>query len=206
MSVVLFHHPQTRAAGVVWMLEEVGCDYTLRFVDVRGGAQKQPDVVAVNPMGKVPTLVDGEAVVTEAAAIGMYLADRYAPGRLAPALDDPARGTYLRWCLFAPSVIEPGCMAKAAGWAFGEGTAGWGNFDAMVGTIEAAVGEGPWVLGDSFSMADVVFGGTVRWMLQFGMLPERPVLTAYRDRLDARPAAQRAAEINARIATEQGIG
>src|SRR6185436_5730253 len=110
MSIVLHHHPFSRAANVVWMLEEVGVPYELRFVDLMKGAQKAPELVALNPMGKLPTLVDGETVVTEGGAIALYLADRYAYGNLAPKVDDPARGTYLRWSFFAPSVIEPGIM------------------------------------------------------------------------------------------------
>ena len=166
MAVVLYHHPFTRAANVIWMLEEVGVPYELRFVDVRAGAHKAPDLLALNPMGKLPILTDGDAVVTESAAIGLYLADRYAAGRLAPALDDPRRAAYLRWVLFAPSVIEPGAMAKAAGWTYRESSAGFGNHDAMLATIEHAIGAGPYVLGDDFTMADVVFGGTVRWIAQ----------------------------------------
>ena len=116
MSLVLYHHPWSRAANVVWMLEELGQSYELRFVDLQAGEQKGPEHKGLNPMGKLPVLVDGEAVVTETAAIGVYLADRYAPARLAPALDDPARGSFLRWCFYSPSVVEPGCMAQAAGW------------------------------------------------------------------------------------------
>ena len=108
MAIVLYHHPYSRAAGVLWMLEEVGVEYELRHTDILTGAHKAPAIVALNAMGKLPTLTDGDVVVTEVAAIGLYLADRYASGRLAPALDDPARGTYFRWSLFAPSVIEPG--------------------------------------------------------------------------------------------------
>jgi len=116
MSIVLYHHPYSRAAGTVWALEEVGVDYKLRWVDIQSGAQKAPEIVALNPMGKLPLLTDGDQVVTEAGAIALYLADRYAYGKLAPAVDDPARGTYLRWSFFAPSVIEPGAMAKSKGW------------------------------------------------------------------------------------------
>ncbi|MEQ1566143.1 MAG: glutathione S-transferase [Myxococcota bacterium] len=205
MSVVLFHHPFTRAANVVWMLEEVGCDYDLRWVDLRAGEQKAPEVVALNPMGKLPILVDGEVVVTESAAIGLYLADRYAPGRLAPALDEPARGAYLRWSLFAPSVIEPGSMAKAAGWEYRTGAAGWGDHPAMLTAMRAAIGDGPWLLGDRFTMADVIFGGTVAYMLRFGMLTPEPVFSGYAERLAARPAAVRAAARNAAIVAERGL-
>jgi glutathione S-transferase len=205
VSIVLFHHPFSRAANVVWMLEEVGVDYELRFVDIMKGAQKSPELLAMNPMGKLPTLKDGDTVVTESAAIGLYLADRYAYGRLAPRVDDPARGTYLRWSLFAPSVIEPGSMAKASGWAFKEGQAGWGSHDAMLSAIELAVGDREYLLGSTFSMADVIFGGTVAYMLAFKMIDPRPAFTAYADRLKARPAMKRAEAKNAATREEHGI-
>ena len=107
---VLYHHPYSRAANVVWMLEEVGHPYELRFVDLLAGEQRGADFRRLNPMGKLPVLVDGETVITESAAIGLYLADRYSYGRLAPRVDEPERGPYLRWSFFAPSVIEPGAL------------------------------------------------------------------------------------------------
>ena len=205
MSLTLHYHPQSRAAGVVWALEEVGCDYQLEFVDLRAGAHKQPEFKRLNPMGKLPTLVDGELVLTETAAIALYLGDRYALGTLAPAPDDPDRAAYLRWSVYAPSVIEPGCMARAAGWEFRPQQAGWGRYEEMLDTIEAAIGEGPFLLGERFSMADVVFGGTVRWMLGFGMLDKRPAFTAYAERLAKRPALVRADAINAKSRKEHGL-
>ncbi|MEI9935593.1 MAG: glutathione S-transferase family protein [Pseudomonadota bacterium] len=206
MSLVLYHHPYSRAATVVWMLEEVGVDYELRFVDMLAGAQKAPELVLLNPMGKLPILTDGDQVVTEVAAIGLYLADRYALGRLAPKPDDPLRGTYLRWSLFAPSVIEPGAMAKLNNWDAKPSQAGWGTHEAMLEAIESAIRDRDYVLGDSFSMADAIFGGTVRYMLRFKMLEPRPALTAYVERLAARPALQRADARNAEIIKEHGLG
>jgi glutathione S-transferase len=205
MSVVLYHHPFSRAATVVWMLEEVGAPHELRFVDIMAGEHKKPELVALNPMGKLPTLVDGETVVTEVAAIGLYLADRYSPGSLAPALDDPARGTYLRWSLFAPSVIEPGAMAKLAGWEFKPSQAGWGTLDSMMAAIESAVAGRSFLLGERFSMADVIFGGTLVYMVRFKMLDASPAVGAYIERLRARPALQRAEARNAKIAAEHGL-
>ncbi|CAN5918145.1 glutathione S-transferase family protein [soil metagenome] len=205
MSIVLYHHPYSRAANVVWMLEEIETAYELRHVDIMAGAQKEAELLALNPMGKLPVLVDGEAIVTESAAIGLYLADRYAYGRLAPRVDDPARGTYLRWSFFAPSVIEPGSMAKMAGWSFKDSQAGWGSYEAMLSAIESAVADREFLLGDTFSMADVVFGGTVRYMLMFKMLEPRPAITAYAERLAARPALQRADARNAAIREERGL-
>jgi glutathione S-transferase len=205
MPVVLYHHPFSRAANVVWMLEEVGVEHELRFVDILSGAQKKPEIVALNPMGKLPILVDGETVVTETAAIGLYLADRYGPGRLAPSLDDPARGTYLRWSLFAPSVIEPGALAKASGGAFKPSQAGWGTIESMTEAIEAAVAGRDYVLGERFSMADVIFGGTLAYMVRFKMLDGSPAVGAYVERLRARPAFQRSEARNAAIVADHGL-
>lgn len=205
MPITLLHHPHSRASATVWVLEEVGCEYELEYVDLRRGEQKESRVKSLNPMGKLPTLIDGDAVVSEAAAIAVYLADRYALGRLAPALDAPERGTYLRWAFYAPSVIEPGCMAHSSKWEYRASAAGFGTYDEMLDTISAAIGDGPWLLGDQFTMADVIFGGTVHYMTMFGMLEKRPEYLAYVERLSARPAAQRAQAINDRIVEERGL-
>lgn len=205
MAITLYHHPFSRAATAVWMLEEVGVPYELAFVDIMKGAQKSAELLALNPMGKLPILVDGDAVVTESAAIGLYLADRYALGQLAPAPDDPARATYLRWSLFAPSVIEPGAMAKAARWEFKPAQAGWGEHEAMLRAMESALAGGEFLLGPQFSMADVIFGATLRFMLRFNMLEARPAFVAYSERLAARPALQRAEARNLAVAKEHGL-
>jgi glutathione S-transferase len=204
--ITLYHHPYTRAANVIWALEELGVPYELRFVDIMKGAQKAPELVALNPMGKVPILQDGDVTVTESAAIALYLADRYSLGKLAPAPDSPARGAYLRWSLFAPSVIEPGMLAKSSGAEFKASQAGWGVYESMIAAMQSAVTGRSYVLGDHFSMADCIFGGTIRYMLRFKLLDPAPVFTSYAERLAARPAAQRADARNAQIAKEHGLG
>ena len=206
MAITLFHHPFSRARGTLWALEEVGCDYDLAYVDLKAGEQNEPSIKEMNPMGKLPTLVDGEIVVTEAAAIAIYLADRYAPGKLAPALDAPERATFLRWSFYAPSVIEPCAMAHAANWNYRPQQAGFGTYEAMLDTLSAAIGTGPWLLGEQFSMADVIFGGTIQFMVGFDMLEKRPEYVAYAERLAARPAAIKAQAINAKIVSERGLG
>jgi glutathione S-transferase len=188
------------------MLEELGRPYSIEFVDFMAGAHKAEAFRAKNPMGKLPTLEDGTTVVTESAAIALYLADRYALGRLAPALNAPERATYLRWILYAPSVIEPGAYAQHAGWDFRPSSAGWGDYETMLSTIEQAITPGPFLLGDTFSMADAVFGGTLRYMTQFKLLEPRPAFTEYIDRLVARPAYQRSQAINAKSIAEHGLG
>lgn len=203
--ITLYHHPFSRAAGTLWALEEVGQPYELAFVDIMKGGQKAPEILAINPMGKLPTLTDGDVVVAEAAAIALYLADRYSSGTLAPALDDPRRGTYLRWSFYAPSVIEPGATARLNKWEFKPGQVGWGDFASMLTAMEYAIAGKQFILGDMFSMADVVFGGTVRFMLQFKMLEPSPALSAYVDRLNQRPALQRADARNAAVRDEHGL-
>ena len=206
MPIVLYHHPFTRAATVVWMLEELGVPYELSYVDIQAGGQKAKEIVAMNPMGKLPILADGDQIVTEVAAIGLFLADRYSAGKLAPAMDDPARGTYLRWALFAPSVVEPGCMAKLAGWAFKPSQAGWGDYATMIEAMQSAVRDKDYLLGERFTMADIIFGGTLRYMLRFKMIEPTPVFTAYAERLGARPALVRAEAKNAAIVKDKGLG
>lgn len=206
MALTLYHHPYSRASATVWTLEEVGQPYDLVTVDIMAGGQKAPDILALNPMGKIPILKDGDTVITENAAIALYLADRYALGRLAPAPDDPQRGTYLRWALFAPSVIEPGVSAKAEGWSFKPVQAGWGDYEAMLNAMERAIDGRAFLLGDNFSIADVIFGGTIRYLLQFKVLEARPAFTAYAERLSARPACQRADARNAEITAALGLG
>ena len=205
MSIVLHHHPWSRAANVVWMLEEVGVPYELRWVDIMAGKQKSPDVMSINPMGKLPTLVDGDTVVTESAAIGLYLADRYAYGKLSPKVEDPSRGTYSRWSLFAPSVIEPATMAKLGKWEAKESQVGWGTYDAMIQSLHSAIEGKDFVLGKEFSMADIIFGGTVRYMLLVKSIEPTPVLSGYMERLSARPGCKRADEKNAALVKEHGL-
>jgi glutathione S-transferase len=205
MAIVLYHHPYSRAANTVWMLEEVGVPYELHFVDIMKGGQKSKEVTDLNPMGKIPVLTDGDTVVTENAAIALYLADRYAYGTLAPKVDDPRRGTYLRWSLFAPAVIEPGSMAKSEGWTYRDIAAGWGSFDNVLASMEHALAGRDYLLGDQFSMADVVFGGTIRFMLMVKAIEARPAFVAYAERLGARPAAQRAQAKNAEICAAHGL-
>jgi glutathione S-transferase len=205
MAITLYHHPFSRAANVVWMLEEVGVPYQLRWVDMLAGGQKSSELLALNPMGKLPVLEDDGVVVTESAAIALYLGDRYAAGSLAPALDDSARAVYLRWAFFAPSVMEPAAAARTSGGEFNIRAIGWGNYDDMVSATQAALSAGPYVLGERFSMADTVLGGTLRYMLMFKMMEPTALFTDYVARLQARPAFQRALERNAAVMAEHGL-
>lgn len=205
MSITLYHHPWSRAATVVWMLEEIGEPYELVYVDLRAGDQKSEAHTSRNRMGKIPVLEDGDTLVSESAAIGIYLADRYALERLAPALDDPARGPYLRWSVFGAVVVEPACMAKSAGWEYKPGQAGFGTYESVISTLDEALAVGPWLLGERFTMADVSLGATLRWMLQFDMIGPGQHIAGYAARLGERPALQRADAKNAAVVEERGL-
>lgn len=203
--ITLYHHPFTRAANVVWMLEELGAPYELEFVDIQKGAHKAPEHLARSSMGKLPVIQDSGAFIAETSAIGVYLADKYSSGELAPKLDAPERGKYLEYCFYGPSVVEVGCYAKKAKWEFGEATAGWGSWDAMMKTLTDAVRGGPYLLGEQFTMADCVLGGTLNFMLQFKMIDEAPELLKYSEAIKARAAYQRAQKVNGTVVKERDL-
>jgi glutathione S-transferase len=203
-SLTLYHHPHSRSAGVRVLLEELGVPYALQFVDLKAGEQRQPAFLAVNPMGKLPTLRHGEAVVTEQVAIHLYLADRFSAGRLAPALDDPLRGPYLRWMAFYAASFEPAVVDRALQRPpLDPSTAPYGDYDTMLGTLTAQLGRGDYLLGERLSAADVLWAVALRWTTGFGLVAEQPVIRAYIDRLAARPAFVRAAQLDAELLARQ---
>ena len=193
-EIVLHTNPMSRGRIVRWMLEEVGVPYRTELLDY-GTTIKSPAYLALNPMGKVPALAHRGVVVTECAAICAYLADAFPAARLAPALDDPARGTYLRWMFFAAGPVETAVTAKSLNLlapADKAAMAGYGSFEAVIDALETAVAKGPYILGDHFSAADVYVGSQIAWGLMFKSIPERPAFTAYAARITGREAALKA--------------
>lgn len=190
--IKLFWCARSRASRAVWLLEESGLPYEIVPVDIRDPAAKaaNPAFLRASPMGKVPALEDGPVAMADSAAIALYLADRYPRTGLAPAVGDPARGRYLWWMVFAPGVIEPAMGEKVSGAEPNHMSHGWGSYDAMIRTLEQGLEPGPWLLGETFSAADVLVGSSVAFMRMFDMLPDSPVLNAYADRCMARPAWQ----------------
>lgn len=193
----LYWAPQTRSFSILWLLEELGVPYEREHVDIRAGAQDMPAYRAVNPMGKVPALRDGETVVTEQGAICAWLAERFPDKGLAPAAGTPERGAYLRWLFFAGSCIEPAFMQKANHWTTRKVQAAWGNYETVVDTLDGALKQGPWILGARFSAADIMIGSGVFFGFAFKLLEPRPSFAAYHERVTARPAFKRAQEIDA---------
>lgn len=194
----LYWCPQTRSFQALWLMEEAGRPYERELVDIRTGAQSRPAYRAINPMGKVPALVDGEATVAETGAICAYVGEAVPEAGLAPPVGDPRRGRYLQWLFFAGSCIEPAFMEKVGGWTVKPSTAGWGNYDRVVAVLEEALRPGGWILGERFSAADVVIGSGLHFGVRaFKLIEPRPVFDAYIDRAVERPAFRRAEAIEA---------
>ena len=193
----LFWCPQTRSQRALWMMEESGLAYEPVLINIRDrSAPRDPDFKLASPMGKVPALADGEAKFSESAAICMYVADRCPEAKLAPGVNDSLRGTYLYWMIFTPGVVEPAMSEKYSGREPNELQNGWGSFELMMNTFEAGMKDKQWILGDRFSAADVMVGSSACFLKQFGMLDGNKVLGDYADRCMARPAYQKAAEMN----------
>jgi glutathione S-transferase len=207
-KLTLYHAAPSRSSIVLWMLEELGEPYDIQLVSFLKGENRQPAFLAINPMGKLPTLKHGDTIITEAAAICTYLADEFPRAKLNVPIGDARRGIYLKWLFFGPSCIEPAVTDRA----FPRkeeprpGMLGYGNFDTVMNVVAAAVDKGPWLLGEQFTAADVVVGAHIRWGMMFKMIPERAEFTAYAARIAARPAAQRAEAKDAKLKAEQEKG
>ncbi|OSJ37252.1 glutathione S-transferase, partial [Bradyrhizobium japonicum] len=146
------------------------------------GSQRTLEFLEVNPMGKVPALQDGEATMAEAAAICAYVAERYPEAKLAPPLGDSHRAKFLYWLFFAPSCIEPAIAQIATKMEMSSVAAGWGDSQRVFDVLEAALEEGPWILGEQFSAAHVAIGSGLNFAIRlFKMVPPRPAFERYLD-------------------------
>ena len=185
-----YFHPSSRGVTTHWMLAELDVPHEQIIVDFMAGENDTPEFREINPMGKVPALVDGAVVVTETAAICAYLADKFADRGLAPALDSPDRGSYYRYLFFPGTTLEPMFTINSLGVTdYSAQSAGWGDLPRCLATIEVLTPEADWAMGAQFSAADVVFGGTLDFAVQFGWLESPSAkVAAYVRRLKDRPA------------------
>ena len=199
-KIILHHAAPSRSSTVLFMLEEVGVPYDLRVLDLQAGDQLKPAFLAINPMGKVPTIEHDGVVITEVGAICTYLADAFPAAGLAPPVNDPMRGPYLRWMFFQGNCLEPAIVDHALKREPGNrAMMPYGDYETAVGALEKAIERGPWFLGDRYSAADVYVGSAIAWGLQFKLLPERDTFKRYAARLAERPARQRAVAIDEKI-------
>jgi len=202
-ELIFYTNPRSRGRIVRWMLEEIGQHYRTEVIEY--GHMKEPAYLAVNPMGKVPAIRHGEAIVTETAAICAYLADAFPQARLAPPAGDRLRAPYYRWLFFAAGPVEAAVSNRTLGFAVPperEGMIGYGSFERVMNTLESAVSEKNYLVGDSFTAADVYVGSQIGFGMMFGTFEKRPAFEHYWQRIASRPAYARAKDLDDAKAAE----
>jgi glutathione S-transferase len=206
-EIVLFHSPKTRSSGVLNLLEELHAPYRLHVLNMKAGEQRQSEYLSINPMGKVPAILHGDALVTEQVAIGIYVSDLFANAGITPAIGDPLRGPYLRWYVFYAACFEPALVDKALKREPGPvGTVPYGDIATTLNTLTAQLSKGPWMLGERFTSLDVLWGTALTWMTGFGLIEDIDPVKGYVDRWKARPSVHKVAQIDADLLKAQGDG
>jgi glutathione S-transferase len=185
------------------LLEELGAPYDLHVLNMKKGAQREPAYLAINPLGKVPAVKHGDALITEQVAIYIYLADLFPEAGMTPAIGDPLRGPYLRWLVYYAASFEPAVVDRAMKREPApQGMSPYGDFDSMLKVLTDQLSKGPHILGDRFTVADVLWGTALAWITSFKLVPELPVIMDYLQRINARPAVTRVNERDAALAAE----
>jgi glutathione S-transferase len=203
-DVTLFHSPNSRSAGALTLLEELGIPYKLHVLNMHVSEQRDPAYLAINPMGKVPAIKHGDVLVTEQVAIFIYLPDAFPKAGLAPAIGDPLRGPYLRWLVYYGSCFEPAVVDKAMKREPAMPRMNpYGDFDTMLKTLLDQLRKGPYILGDRFSAADVLWGTALTWTTSFNLVPSGPEIRDYLARWQARPSFARVKAKDAELAAQQ---
>ncbi|KQR10759.1 MULTISPECIES: glutathione S-transferase family protein [Xanthomonas] len=196
--ITLFHNPRSRSRGVLVLLEELGASYSLQIIDLEKEQQLAPEFLAINPMGKIPTIVHGDSVVTEQGAIYQYLAELYPEAGLSPAPGDADRGAYLRWLAFYGAAFEPAIVDLALKRSPPpRSLSPYADSDTVLNVVYAQLAQGDYLLGTRCSAADVLWGGALAWMVQFGMIDPPAPTRAYIARMAERPAFARATGVDA---------
>jgi glutathione S-transferase len=202
-TVRFYHAPQSRSSATLTLLEELGVPYELHVLNMKAGEQRQSAYLAVNPLGKVPTISHRGELVTEQVAIFIYLADAFPGARLAPAITDPLRGPYLRWMVYYAACYEPGLVDKSMKREPPPmAMSPYGDFDLMLGTIVERLANSPYLLGDVFSAADLLWGTALRWGMMFKLVPESPAVTNYVARVTARASFAKVTAMDGEWAAE----
>lgn len=197
-KIQFYTNPMSRGQIARWALHEAGADYDEHILPF--GREMKGDYRSINPMGKVPAIIHDGNVVTEAAAICLYLAEAFPQAGLLPeGLSQKA--DYLRWTFFAAGPVEQAIVNHSFKWDEGldpraQGRLGYGNYDLLVDVLAGMLRERDYVCGDRFTAADIYVGAQVDWGLTFGTLPDRAEFSAYIQRLRARDAYKAAKAID----------
>ncbi len=205
-EIVLYTNPMSRGRIARWMLEEIGIPYKVEILNF-DTTMKDESYRAVNPMGKVPTIVHGKKIITECAAICAYLADTFPQAELAPSPAD--RADYYRWMFFAAGPLEAAVSNRALGFkvpAGSERMIGYGSYADVMDTLEISVRNNSYIAGEKFSAADVYVGSQIGWGLQFGSIEKRPAFEQYFGRLALRDAYLRASGKDDQAAADMQAG
>jgi glutathione S-transferase len=198
MSYTLYHSPQTRSSQILWLAEELGAPYQIHKIGLDTGEGKDGGFQAASPFGKVPAIRDGNTAINETGAIVLYLADKYGYGTLAPKIDAPGRGDYLRWVVLACASLDAALintMTKRE-----EFPRGQASLTRIAEYIATTVHKHPYVAGEQFTAADVMIAAGLRWGMFMKAIPaDNSALKAYVERTTSRPASKRATEIDAKL-------
>ncbi len=205
LPITLFHSPQTRSSSTLTLLEELRAPYTLHGLNMKTGEQRGSAYLAVNPMGKVPAILHGDVLITEQVAIGIYLADLFPEAGITPAIGTALRGPYLRWYVFYAACFEPAVVDKALKREPGPAAMmPYGDVETTLRVIVTQLTKGPWLLGEHFTAADVLWGAALTWMTGFGLVEAVSPIKAYVENWKARPSVRKVAEIDANLLKAQG--
>jgi glutathione S-transferase len=191
--ITLYHRPKSRSSRFIFLLEELEAPYQIKVVTIRSrDGTGEVDPVNPHPHGKVPVISDDGIVVFESPAIALYLTDRFPKNRLGPLPGDRDRGAYLSWLSYYTGVLEPAFVSKFMNLDVPRGTAGWVAVDEAMPAVIKALSPGPYLLGERFSAADVLYGTTFAMFAQSPLMPKSPVIEEYAKRVVSRPAFARA--------------
>jgi len=193
--LTLYHAPQSRSSRFIWLLEEIGAPYEIAYANIRRrDGSGAPDARNPHPDKKVPALVHDGVLVTESAAICLYLSDAFPEAKVGPRVGDPLRGPYVTWLAYYAGVLEPIVVARASGAAESD-PAQARAYAAMTDRLHGALERGPFLLGENFSTADVLIASAFQWARQ--LMPSGAPFDRYLERIVQRPALQRALQKDA---------
>jgi glutathione S-transferase len=191
--ITLYHRPKSRSTRFIFLLEELEAPYTIRIVTTRSrDGSGAIDPVNPHPHGKVPAICDDGVVVFESTAIALYLTDKFPQHRLGPLPGEAERGAYLSWLAYYTGVLEPAFVSKFMNVEVPRGTAGWVAVEEALPAVIGRLSRGPYILGERFSAADVLYGTTFAMFAQAPMMPKSAVIEEYVKRIVTRPAYARA--------------
>lgn len=184
-----YFNPMSRGVTTDWMLTELDAEHEQLIVNLTADENSLPEFRKINPMGKLPALVDDGTVVTEVVAICAYLADKFPEKGLAPSIGSVERASYYRYLFIAGNTIEPAISLAASGLEHPDPkSAGWGDMPRVMATIEAMTPDFGWAIGAQFTAADIVFGGLLDFFVAFSLIDASPRVAAYIARIRQRPA------------------